>query len=60
MTRAASSENSGHGSSPQSRNLGPAILRIAGWPIETIEALRSAELAERVDAWIRDDEVHQA
>lgn len=57
MTRAASTASSGHGSSPQSGTLGPAILRIAGWPIETIQALRSAELAERVDAWIRDDEV---
>jgi hypothetical protein len=55
MTRAPS-ENAGHRSSPQSRTFGPAILRIAGWPIETIEALRSAEFAERVDAWIREDE----
>jgi lantibiotic biosynthesis dehydratase-like protein len=56
MTRAATSENFGHRSSPQSRNLGPAILRIAGWPIESMEALRSAAFAARVDAWISDDE----
>src|SRR5262245_17798808 len=56
MTRAPP-ESAGHTSSSRSRTFGPAILRIAGWPIETIEALRSVELAARVDAWIRDDEL---
>ncbi|MBY0295326.1 MAG: hypothetical protein K2X71_04685, partial [Methylobacterium sp.] len=34
------------------RPLGPAILRIAAWPIETIAPLRDDAFAARVDAWI--------
>ncbi|GJE00520.1 lantibiotic dehydratase [Methylobacterium isbiliense] len=34
------------------RPLGPAILRIAAWPIETIAPLRGDAFAARVDAWI--------
>lgn len=43
-------------SRPLARPLGPAILRVAGWPIETLAPLRSAGLAARVDAWIAQDE----
>ncbi|WP_018263002.1 lantibiotic dehydratase [Methylobacterium sp. WSM2598] len=38
------------------RGLGPAILRVAGWPIETLAPLRAAALTNRVDAWIARDE----
>ncbi|WP_407520161.1 lantibiotic dehydratase [Methylobacterium oryzisoli] len=34
------------------RPLGPAILRIAAWPIETLAPLRCDGFAARVDAWI--------
>lgn len=44
------------GSDAWAPTIGPAIMRIAGWPIETVEPLRSAHLAARVDAWIREDD----
>ncbi|WP_025034668.1 lantibiotic dehydratase [Bradyrhizobium sp. DOA9] len=40
------------------RPLGPAILRIAGWPIECLEPLRASELCQRIDRWIgHEDEI---
>ena len=42
--------------SAASRRLSPAILRVAGWPIEAIETLRSTALAERIDSWISNDD----
>lgn len=44
------------GASAQPRRLSPAILRIAGWPIETLDSLRSEQLAKRVDDWIGNDD----
>jgi hypothetical protein len=32
--------------------LAPIILRVAGWPVETIARLRSPDLAEGVDRWL--------
>lgn len=34
------------------RWLGPAILRVAGWPIESLDGLRSRQLTQRIDDWI--------
>jgi hypothetical protein len=42
--------------SSRARRLGPAILRIAGWPIETLDSLRSETLVQRVDEWIGNDD----
>jgi Lantibiotic dehydratase, N terminus len=42
--------------SSQTRRLGPAILRIAGWPIETLDSLRSERLVKRIDDWIGNDD----
>ncbi|WP_328978470.1 lantibiotic dehydratase [Streptomyces canus] len=36
----------------QALNLGPVIVRVAGWPIETVSGLRSPALAARVDRWL--------
>ena len=36
--------------------LGPALLRVAGWPIETVAPLRSQSLVARIDAWIDEDD----
>ena len=33
-------------------DLGPALLRVAAWPIEAVDELRSPELSSRVDGWI--------
>ena len=42
------------------RPLGPAILRVAGWPIESLEPLRAPDLAARIDRWIaNEDEIRQ-
>ena len=35
---------------------GPAILRVAGWPIESLDGLRSPHLTKRIDDWIGDEE----
>jgi hypothetical protein len=37
------------------RWLGPTILRVAGWPIESLEALRSQGLTKRIDDWIHNE-----
>lgn len=34
------------------RWLGPAILRVAGWPIESLDGLRARQLTKRIDDWI--------
>jgi len=40
------------------RWLGPAILRVAGWPIESLDDLRSRQLTKRIDDWIgNEDEI---
>lgn len=44
------------GEAAQARRLSPAILRIAGWPIETLDSLRSEHLVKRVDDWISNDD----
>jgi hypothetical protein len=41
----------------QARRLSPAILRIAGWPIETLDDLRSQPLVKRIDDWIGNGEI---
>jgi hypothetical protein len=38
------------------RWLGPAILRVAGWPIETLDGLRSQQLTKQIDDWIEREE----
>ena len=56
MSRVPNSDATAGRPSKRSRNIGPAILRIAGWPIETINALQSPQLAARADEWIRNDD----
>src|SRR5439155_7712043 len=49
----------GHDGGPAAtgaRWLGPAILRIAGWPIESLDGLRSRQLTKRIDDWIDSEE----
>ncbi len=42
------------------RWLGPAILRVAGWPIESLDGLRSQQLTKRIDDWIgNEDEIRR-
>src|SRR5260370_7250684 len=42
------------------RWLGPAILRVAGWPIESLDGLRSQQLTKRIDDWIgTEDEIRR-
>ena len=38
------------------RWLGPAILRVAGWPIESLDGLRSQQLTKRIDGWIKNED----
>src|SRR5438874_3055137 len=38
------------------RWLGPTILRVASWPIESLDGLRSAQLCKQIDDWIDDEE----
>src|ERR1700760_1259420 len=38
------------------RWLGPTILRVAGWPIESLDGLRSPALCKRIDDWIDNEE----
>ncbi len=38
-------------------DLGPAIIRAAAWPIETIDRLRSPELALAADHWLDQEEI---
>src|SRR3954465_3893159 len=38
--------------STKARPLGPAILRVAAWPIDTLEVLRSPNHSARIDRWI--------
>jgi hypothetical protein len=38
--------------STKARPLGPAILRVAAWPIDTLEVLRSPNHSSRIDRWI--------
>jgi hypothetical protein len=46
----------GRASAGGARWLGPAILRIAGWPIESLDGLRSRQLTKRIDDWIGSEE----
>jgi hypothetical protein len=42
------------------RWLGPAILRVAGWPIESLDGLRSEQLTKQIDDWIgNEDEIRR-
>jgi hypothetical protein len=38
------------------RWLGPAVLRVAGWPIESLDGLRSRQLTKRIDDWIASED----
>ena len=38
------------------RWLGPAVLRVAGWPIESLDGLRSQQLTKQIDGWIEREE----
>src|SRR5687768_16880743 len=49
----AQMERCGHS---QALNLGPFVLRVAGWPIETLDQLRSPLLTEGVDRWLEREE----
>jgi hypothetical protein len=43
------------------RWLGPAVLRVAGWPIESLDSLRSRQLTKRIDEWIaNEDEIRRS
>jgi hypothetical protein len=46
----------GRAAATGARWLGPAILRIAGWPIESLDGLRSSQLTKRIDDWIGSEE----
>ena len=41
---------------PSARWLGPTILRVAGWPIESLDGLRSTQLTKRIDEWISNED----
>ncbi len=43
--------------SSQVRRLSPTILRIAGWPIETLDSLRSEQLVKQIDDWLSNDDL---
>lgn len=48
------------GGTGRPRWLGPAILRIAGWPIESLDSLRSQQLTNRIDDWlVSEGEIHR-
>lgn len=40
--------------------MGPLLVRVAAWPVETLDGLRSPQLAARVDRWIEREEATRA
>ncbi|TYO68391.1 hypothetical protein FXV83_00735 [Bradyrhizobium hipponense] len=43
------------------RWLGPAVLRVASWPIESLDGVRSRQLTKRIDDWIaNEDEIRRS
>lgn len=51
----------GDGAVTDARWLGPAILRVAGWPIESLDGVRSRQLTRRIDDWIaNEDEIRRS